>query len=97
MVIFDSSILIDRLRTDCHAERMAALDEWVRTSAVVLAELWRGAATQAEQAFLRALERRYPIFTPTEKNWHESRQILRKMQRDRGSSQTNSAICISTC
>lgn len=84
MVIFDSSIFIDHLRTDCHAERIAALDELVRTSAVVLAELWRGAATQAEQAFLRALERQYPIFTPTEKSWLESGQILRKMQRDRG-------------
>jgi predicted nucleic acid-binding protein len=84
MVIFDRSILIDHLRTDCHAERIAALDEWVRTSAVVLAELWRGAATQAEQAFLRALERQHPILTPTEKGWLESGQILRKMHRDRG-------------
>jgi predicted nucleic acid-binding protein len=84
MVIFDSSILIDQLRTDCHARRLAALDELVRTSSVVLAELWRGATTQSEQAFLRALERNYPIFTPTEKNWMESGKILSKIQADRG-------------
>jgi predicted nucleic acid-binding protein len=84
MVIFDSSILIDHLRTDCHARRLATLDELVRTSAVVLAELWRGATTQSEQAFLRALERNYPIFTPTEKNWLESGKILAKMQNDNG-------------
>lgn len=84
MVIFDSSILIDHLRTNCHAERMAALNDLVRYSAVVLAELWRGATTQAEQAFLRALERNYPIFAPTEKNWLESGRILAKIQAERG-------------
>ncbi len=84
MVIFDSSILIDHLRTDCHARRLATLEELVRTSAVVMAELWRGATTQAEQAFLRALERNYPIFTPTEKNWLESGKILTRIQADRG-------------
>lgn len=84
MVIFDSSVLVDQLRTDCHSQRIASLDDLVRTSAVVLAELWRGATTRAEQAFLRTLERNYPVFAPTEKNWLESGQILRKMQRDQG-------------
>jgi predicted nucleic acid-binding protein len=60
------------------------LDELVRTSSVVLAELWRGSTTRAEERFLRNLEENYPIFTPTEKNWLESGQILRKIQRDHG-------------
>ena len=84
MVVFDSSILIDDLRTGCHRQRMAELAELVRTSSVVLAELWRGATTKAEQTFLVALEENFPIFTPTEKNWIESGQILRKMQRSHG-------------
>jgi predicted nucleic acid-binding protein len=84
MVIFDSSILIDHLRTNCHAQRMVTLDDLVRCSAVVLAELWRGATTQAEQLFLRALERNFPVFPPTEKNWLESGRLLLKMQRDYG-------------
>jgi predicted nucleic acid-binding protein len=84
MVIFDSSVLIDQLRTDRYGQRIASLDELVRSSAVVLAELWRGATTPAEQAFLRALERNYPIFTPTEQNWLESGKLLAKIQRDRG-------------
>jgi predicted nucleic acid-binding protein len=84
MVIFDSSIIVDDLRTGCHAERVASLDDLVRTSAVVLAELWRGATMQAEQFFLRALERKHPVFSPTEKNWLESGQILLKMQQDHG-------------
>jgi predicted nucleic acid-binding protein len=84
MVIFDSSIYVDDLRTGCHSRRIAALDELVRTSAVVLAELWRGATTQAEQTFLRVLERHYPIFSPTEKNWLESGKILARIHTDRG-------------
>jgi predicted nucleic acid-binding protein len=84
MVIFDSSILVDQLRTDCHRQRIATLEELVRNSAVVLAELWRGATTEPDKAFLRALQRNYPILTPTEKNWTESGQILAKIYRDRG-------------
>jgi len=84
MVIFDSSIFVDDLRTGCHSQRFSDLDDLVRTSAVVLAELWRGATTEAEQLFLRVLERRFPIFPPSEKNWLESGQLLLKMQRDRG-------------
>jgi predicted nucleic acid-binding protein len=84
MVIFDSSVFIDQFRTDCYRERMDSLDEHVRTSAVVLAELWRGATIQKEKATLRNLERKYPIFAPTEKNWLESGEILSKIQRDHG-------------
>ncbi len=84
MVIFDSSVLIDQLRSDCHSERIDSLDELVRTSAVVLAELWRGATTTAEQVYLRALEQKYRVLTPTEKNWLESGQILAKMTQDHG-------------
>ncbi len=84
MVIFDSSVLIDQFRTGCHSEHIEALDELVRTSAVVLVELWRGATTRAEKALLRTLEEIYPIFTPTEKIWLESGQILGKIQHDHG-------------
>jgi predicted nucleic acid-binding protein len=84
MVIFDSSIFVDDLRTGCHSQRFASLDDLVRTSAVVLAELWRGATTRAEQLFLRALERRFPVFPPSQGNWLESGQLLLKMQRDHG-------------
>ncbi len=84
MVIFDSSVLIDQFRTDCHRERIDSLDDLVRTSAVVLAELWRGATAQAEKALLGALERRFPILSPTEKNWLESGQILAEMHHDYG-------------
>jgi len=84
MVIFDTSVLIDQFRTDCHSEGFDSLGDLVRMSAVVLAELWRGATTRKEHATITDLERRYPIFMPTESNWLESREILGNMVRDHG-------------
>jgi predicted nucleic acid-binding protein len=84
VVVFDSSILADDLRTGCHKRRIAGLDDLVRTSSVVLAELWRGAVTDDEEAFLLELESKFPILTPTRKNWIESGQILKKIQRKHG-------------
>jgi predicted nucleic acid-binding protein len=84
MVIFDSSVLIDQFRSDCHSKRFDSLGELVRTSAVVLAELWRGASTREEHATIDDLERRYPVFTPTQLNWLESGEILGKMVYDHG-------------
>ena len=84
LVIFDTSVLIDNLRTGCHQRRIESLTGLIRTSSVVLAELWRGARKPAEQEFLRTLARNHPILTPTEKNWLESGQILGKIHADRG-------------
>jgi predicted nucleic acid-binding protein len=84
LVIFDTSILVDDLRTGCHQSRIQSLTGLIRTSAVVLAELWRGATKPAEREFLRALGRNHPILTPTENNWLESGRLLGKMRSDRG-------------
>ena len=83
-VIFDTSIFIDHLRTGCHRQRIESVTGLIRTSSVVLAELWRGAAKPAEVKFLGALERNHPLLTPTGKNWLESGQILGKILADRG-------------
>ncbi len=45
LVIFDTSIFIDHLRTGCHEARIESVAGLIRTSAVVLAELWRGATS----------------------------------------------------
>lgn len=84
LVIFDTSVFINHLRTGCHHQRIEAVTGLIRTSSVVLAELWRGAAKPAEREFLRALERNHPILTPTEKNWVESGQILARIFTDQG-------------
>jgi predicted nucleic acid-binding protein len=84
IVIFDTSVFVDHLRTGCHEERIESVTGFIRTSAVVLAELWRGATKPAEKAFLKELEKNHPILTPTEKNWVESGQLLGKMRADKG-------------
>jgi predicted nucleic acid-binding protein len=84
LVIFDTSIFIDHLRTRRHQQRIESSTGLVRTSSVVLAELWRGATKPAEHKFLRMLERNHPILTPTEKNWLESGMILGKIYTDTG-------------
>ena len=84
LIILDTSVLVDDLRTGRHRQRIAGLSGLVRNSAVVLAELWRGAATPADREFLRALGKNHPVLTPTEGNWLESGQILAKMRADRG-------------
>lgn len=84
LVIFDTSVFIDHLRTGCHQEQIESVSGLIRTSSVVLAELWRGAIKPAERSFLKELEKNHPILTPTEKNWLESGQILGKMFTDKG-------------
>lgn len=84
LVIFDTSVLIDDLRSGRHQERMQSVSGLIRTSSVVLSELWRGATKLAEREFLRTLARNHPILTPTEGNWLESGQVLGKIPAEQG-------------
>jgi predicted nucleic acid-binding protein len=75
-IIFDTSVLVDELRTGRHRRRIASITGIVRISAVVLAELSRGVVSIAEKRFLESLAKSRPILTPTEKNWLESGRVL---------------------
>jgi len=84
LVIFDTSVFIDNLRAGRHEQRIQSATGLIRTSSVVLAELWRGATRLAEREFLRALARNHPILTPTEGSWLESGQVLIKIRAEQG-------------
>jgi len=84
IIIFDTSVLVDEARTGCHGKRVESVEGLVRTSSVVLAELWRGVIGPAEHKFLRSMARNHPILTPTQKNWLESGEILAKIRADQG-------------
>ena len=84
VIILDTSVLVDDIRTARYRRRIATLNGVIRNSAVVMAELWRGVVEPAEREFLRALGRNHPILTPTEKNWLESGEILGQICADRG-------------
>ena len=84
LVILDTSIFVNHLRTGCHQDRIESLTGLVRVSSVVLAELWRGASKSEEKNFLRALEKNHPILTPTKQNWLHSGELLGQVRADRG-------------
>jgi predicted nucleic acid-binding protein len=84
IAIFDTSVLIDQIRSNQHLDRILKLECLVRNCVVVLAELWRGATSPVDRQILQALEKNHPILTPTEKNWLESGKILAKIQADNG-------------
>lgn len=84
LVVFDTSIFIDHLRTGRHQQKIADVMGLVRNSAVVLAELRRGATKPSEQEFVERLARNHPILTPTENNWLESGRLLSKIRADKG-------------
>jgi len=84
ILIFDTSVLIDELRTGRHQLKIQSITGLLRTSSVVLAELWRGASSPAERRFVRALEGNHPVLTPTKKNWIESGQVLAKVRANTG-------------
>ncbi len=84
LVILDTSIFVDDLRSGRNRRRIESIAGLIRTSAVVLAELWRGATKPAEREFLRALGKNHPILTPTEKNWLDSGRMLEAMRAERG-------------
>jgi predicted nucleic acid-binding protein len=84
IVVFDTSVLIDHIRTNRHFERTQELTGTIRNCSVVLAELWRGSTTPVDRRIVETLERNHPILTPTANNWLESGQILAKAHKDHG-------------
>lgn len=84
LVIFDTSVLIDDVRTGVHQERIEKMTGVVRTSSVVLAELWRGVRNNPERQFVRNLQQNQTVLTPTEQNWLESGALLSQIGMDHG-------------
>ena len=84
IVIFDTSVIVDQIRTNRHLDRLLIVSGLIRNSSVVLAELWRGVSSPIDRKTVQALERNHPMLTPTEKNWLESGQILAEIYADHG-------------
>ncbi len=84
IIIFDTSIYIDHLRTNKYKNHFQNLTGIVRNSSVVLSELLRGAIEEEEIKFVTTLAKNHPVFTPTQKNWIESGKILSRINKDKG-------------
>jgi predicted nucleic acid-binding protein len=84
ILLFDTSIFVDQLRTDRHRERIASVSGRIRYSSVVLAELLRGAKKRSDRDFVEALSKRSLLLTPSEKSWLESGHLLSRMSVEHG-------------
>jgi predicted nucleic acid-binding protein len=84
LILFDTSVLVDALRTGRYQDRIDGVRGLVRTSVVVLSELWRGAVSAADRRFLLDLQKNCPILTPTTQNWLESGQVLAQIRAGTG-------------
>jgi predicted nucleic acid-binding protein len=84
LIIFDTSVLIDNIRTDCHRQRISQIDGYIRYSSVVLSELARGASTDYDRLIVKKISNQRFTLTPTAKNWVESGEVLAKMRSERG-------------
>ncbi len=77
--ILDTSIYIDNLRTGRFKQEIMDLPFVVRCSAVVLAELSRGARSREMTKFVLDLERNLRVITPTEGEWSESGRLVSRI------------------
>jgi len=84
ILLFDTSIFVDQLRTGRHRERIASVSGRIRHSSVVLAELFRGAKRRSDRDFVEILSDRSLLLTPSEKNWLDSGHLLSRMSVDHG-------------
>ena len=82
--VFDTSVLINFMRTQRHGDLANGVKALIRNSSVVLAELWRGASAKTDREAVKWLENSFPILTPTENHWIESGQILARIQISHG-------------
>lgn len=84
LAVFDTSVLVDQIRTNRHIDRISNLECVIRNCSVVLAELWRGASSSVDRKVIRTLERNHPILSPTANHWLESGHLLAEIHDDKG-------------
>ena len=84
LAIIDTSVYIDNLRSRRFERELQELNLVVRCSAVVLAELWRGARSRDLVKFADYLSKNFRIIIPSEREWINSGKIVGRIARTRG-------------
>jgi predicted nucleic acid-binding protein len=83
LLVPDTSVFIELLRRRSAAEELLGRPWRLRLSAVVLAELVRGAESRVEERYVRALARSFPPLAPSAEQWGECGRLLRRLRRER--------------
>ena len=84
LVIFDTSVYVDNLRSGRFTQEMLELNYIVRCSAVVLAELSRGARSREMKRFVDDLGKSLFVIAPNERDWVESGRIVSRIAAAKG-------------
>jgi predicted nucleic acid-binding protein len=79
LAILDTSIYIDNLRSGRFKQEILDLKFVVRCSAVVLAELSRGARSRPMKRFVDDLTKNLRIIAPNEREWIQSGRIVNRI------------------
>ena len=83
-VLIDSSVYIDNLRERRFEKELLDLRWVVRLSAVVLAELRRGARSREMIKFVDAMAKNFHVIAPNEREWDQSGKIVARLVKARG-------------
>jgi predicted nucleic acid-binding protein len=84
VAILDTSVYIDNLRSGRFKQEILDLKLVVRCSAVVLAELSRGARSPLMRKFVDDLAKNLHIVAPNEKEWIQSGRIVNRIAMAKG-------------
>ena len=79
LAILDTSVYIDNLRSGRFKDEILALPYVIRSSAVVLAELSRGARSREMKKFVDDLANNVRVITPTEAEWAVSGRLVNRI------------------
>jgi predicted nucleic acid-binding protein len=84
LALIDTSVYIDNLRSGRFKQEILDLKFVVRCSAVVLAELSRGARSRPMRKFVDDLAKNLRIITPNEREWLQSGHIVNRIAAVKG-------------
>lgn len=84
LAVIDTSVYIDSLRSRRFEKEILELKFVVRCSAVVLAELSRGARSREMTRFVDDMAKNLRIIAPNEREWVESGKIVSRLVAAKG-------------
>jgi predicted nucleic acid-binding protein len=84
LAIVDTSVYIDNLRSGRFKQEILDLKFVIRCSAVVLAELSRGARSRPMRRFVDDLAKNLRVIAPNEREWIQSGRIVNRIATAKG-------------
>jgi predicted nucleic acid-binding protein len=79
LAVIDTSVYVDNVRSGRFEADLLALPYLVRVSAVVVAELARGAQSRQARQFTAHMIKNFSLLAPTDADWTRSGRIVRAL------------------